>query len=55
LSESTIPPEGEPEKKSVRLIELNILRNLDKKENEIVDGDRADADGERPVTDRGTR
>ena len=38
------PQEEELKKKSARLDELNILLNLDKKENEIVDGDRADED-----------
>jgi hypothetical protein len=55
LSESTIPPENEPEKKSVRLDELNILLNLDKKENEIVDGDCADDGEDRPKPHRGAR
>ena len=49
------PQEDELKEKSARLDELNILLNLDKKENEIVDGDRADDDGERPATDRGAR
>ena len=49
------PQEEELQKKSARLDELNILLNLDKKENEIVDGDRADDDGDRPTTDRGAR
>lgn len=49
------PQEEELKKKSARLDELNILLNLDKKENEIVDGDRAEDDGERPATDRGAR
>ena len=49
------PQEQELIEKTARLNELNILLNLDKKENEIVDGDRADDDGERPATDRGAR
>jgi len=49
------PQEDELKEKSARLDELNILLNLDKKENEIVDGDRADDDGERPAADRGAR
>jgi len=53
--ETPFPREDELKAKSARLDELNILLNLDKKENEIVDGDRADDDGERPATDRGAR
>ena len=34
------PQEEELKTKSARLDELNILLNLDKRENEIVDGDR---------------
>ena len=49
-------PRGDELKtKSARLDELNILLNLDKKENEIVDGDRADDDEDRPKPDRGAR
>ena len=51
----TFPREEELQTKSVRLDELNILLNLDKKENEIVDGDRADDDEDRPKPDRGAR
>ncbi len=48
--------EEELKAKSARLDELNILLNLDKKENEIVDGDRADdTDGDRPPTSRDAR
>ena len=54
-AEAPFPQEDELKKKSARLDELNILLNLDKKENEIVDGDRADDEGERPATDRGAR
>lgn len=54
-AEAPFPQEDELKKKSARLDELNILLNLDKKENEIVDGDRADDDGDRPATDRGAR
>jgi len=49
------PREDELKAKSARLDELNILLNLDKKENEIVDGDRGDDDEERPKQDRGAR
>ena len=47
-AEAPFPQEDELKAKSARLDELNILLNLDKKENEIVDGDRAD-DDEAPV------
>jgi hypothetical protein len=53
--EAPFPREAELQTKSARLDELNILLNLDKKENEIVDGDRADDDEERPKPDRGAR
>ena len=53
--ETPFPREEELQSKSARLDELNILLNLDKKENEIVNGDRADDDGDRPATDRGAR
>jgi hypothetical protein len=53
--EAPFPREEELQTKSVRLDELNILLNLDKKENEIVDGDRADDDEDRPKPDRGAR
>ena len=42
--EKPFPKEDELKEKTARLDELNILLNLDKKENEIVDGDRADED-----------
>ena len=54
-AQAPFPKEDELKTKSARLDELNILLNLDKKENEIVDGDRADDDGERPAADRGAR
>ena len=44
-AEARFPREDELRAKSARLDELNILLNLDKKENEIVDGERADDDG----------
>jgi hypothetical protein len=53
--EAPFPREEELQTKSARLDELNILLNLDKKENEIVDGDRADDDEDRPKPDRGAR
>ena len=53
--ETPFPMEAELQTKSARLDELNILLNLDKKENEIVDGDRADDDEDRPKPDRGAR
>ena len=41
------PQEEELKTKSARLNELNAILNLDKRENEIVDGERADADPSR--------
>ena len=48
------PQEDELKRKSARLDELNILLNLDKKENEIVDDGRSDdaAESVRSPTDR---
>lgn len=43
-SRAPFPREEELKTKSARLDELNILLNLDKKENEIVDGERGDED-----------
>lgn len=43
-SQAPFPREEELKTKSARLDELNILLNLDKKENEIVDGERGDED-----------
>jgi len=54
-AQAPFPQEDELKAKSARLDELNILLNLDKKENEIVDGDRGDDDEERPKQDRGAR
>ncbi len=54
-AQAPFPREGELKAKSARLDELNILLNLDKKENEIVDGERDDNDEERPRQDRGAR
>ena len=42
--EKPFPKEDELKQKTARLDELNILLNLDKKENEIVDGERDDDD-----------
>ena len=47
--EKPFPQEDELKTKSARLDELNILLNMDKKENEIVDGDR---DEDAPAPDR---
>ena len=54
-AQAPFPREDELKAKSTRLDELNILLNLDKKENEIVDGERDDNDEERPKQDRGAR
>ena len=54
-AQAPFPREEELKTKSARLDELNILLNLDKKENEIVDGDRGDDDEERLKQDRGAR
>ena len=54
-AQAPFPREDELKAKSARLDELNILLNLDKKENEIVDGERDDNDEERPRQDRGAR
>ena len=49
--EKPFPQEDELKTKSARLDELNILLNMDKQENEIVDGDVGDEAGE-PAPDR---
>ena len=54
-SQAPFPREEELKVKSARLDELNILLNLDKKENEIVDGELADAEEDRPKPDREAR
>lgn len=46
--EKPFPQEEELKTKSARLDELNILLNLDKRENEIVDGDAPDEGEEAP-------
>ena len=52
--EKPFPQEDELKRKSARLDELNILLNMDKRENEIVDGDLAD-DEPVPGRDRSDR
>lgn len=52
--QAPFPREDELAEKSARLDELNILLNLDKAENEIVDGDKADEEPERNI-DKGAR
>ena len=46
------PQEEELKTKSSRLNELNAMLNLDKRENEIVDGERADEEPSRSSDDR---
>ena len=46
--EKPFPREEELRTKSARLDELNIMLNLDKPENEIVDGELGDDDGTAP-------
>ena len=46
------PQEAELAAKTARLNELNALLNLDKKENEIVDGERDEEEPQRPASDR---
>ena len=46
------PQEAELKTKTARLNELNALLNLDKTENEIVDGERADEEPSRSSDDR---
>ena len=46
------PQEAELAAKTTRLNELNALLNLDKKENEIVDGERDEEEPQRPASDR---
>ncbi len=46
------PQEEEPKTKSARLNELNAMLNLDKIENEIVDGERAGEEPSRTGDDR---
>ena len=43
--EKPFPQEDELKAKSARLDELNILLNMDKPENEIVDGELNEGDG----------
>ena len=46
------PQEEEPKTKLARLNELNAMLNLDKTENEIVDGERAGEEPSRSSEDR---
>ena len=46
------PQEDELKTKTARLNELNAMLNLDKRENEIVDGERAEAEPSRSSDDR---
>ena len=46
------PQEGELAVKTARLNELNALLNLDKKENEIVDGERGEEEPQKSSADR---
>ena len=46
------PQEGELAVKTARLNELNALLNLDKTENEIVDGERGEEEPQRTSSDR---
>ena len=46
--EKPFPHEEELKMKSARLAELNALLDMDKKENEIVDGEREDEDEREP-------
>ncbi len=54
-AEQPFPRDEELKEKTARLDELNILLNLDKKENEIVDSDVTDDAEEKPTADRGAR
>ena len=46
------PQEEELKTKSARLNELNALLNLDKRENEIVDGERGEEEPQKSSADR---
>ena len=46
------PQEEELKTKTARLNELNAMLNLDKRENEIVDGERAEEEPSRSSDDR---
>ena len=50
--QKSFPQEEELKTKSARLNELNAMLNLDKRENEIVDGERADEEPSRSSDDR---
>lgn len=45
--EKPFPKEEELKTKTARLDELNILLNMDKRDNEIVDGEREDSDNDK--------
>lgn len=46
------PQEEELKTKTERLNELNAVLNLDKKDNEIVDGERGEEEPEKTVAER---
>lgn len=46
------PQEEELKTKSARLNELNAMLNLDKRENEIVDGERGEEEPQKSSADR---
>ena len=50
--EKPFPQEDELKEKSARLDELNILLNMDKAQNELVDEDREDEEPQRGVNER---
>lgn len=52
MVQKPFPQEEELKTKSARLNELNAMLNLDKRENEIVDGERADEEPSRSSDDR---
>ena len=52
MVQKPFPQEEELAAKTARLNELNALLNLDKRENEIVDGERADEEPSRSSDDR---
>ena len=47
-SQKPFPKEEELKQKSARLAELNTLLDMDKKDNELVDGERSEAEAEKP-------
>ena len=50
--QKSFPQEEELAAKTARLNELNALLNLDKKENEIVDGERGEEEPQKATIDR---